>query len=308
MNSTRIPSLILAIVLQVLPVTRMFVTATSSAGTSFAIVSTWLAGLAALLGSYNAVSGASTSITSPATATATNGVAFTYRVTTGPDAANWFAASNLPPGLTISTTVGRITGIPTTNGIYAVLLTASDDQRPDRTVRKVLTLTVKPPGGGLPIITGQPQNVRAAEGSAVTLTVAVSGPAPLRYIWRKGGVQLVGETNQTLTLSSVTTNDAGSYNVLIASTYGAASSSNAVVSVVQAPRFTNFQLHDGQLDLGFVRESGAAYEIQFKEPTEGSTWQQWTNWPASASPASTTVTASSESAPARLYQIRMTLP
>ena len=308
MNSTRIPSLILAIVLQVLPVTRMFVTATSSAGTSFAIVSTWLAGLGALLGSYNAVSGASTSITSPATATATNGIAFTYRVTTGPEAANWFAASNLPPGLTISTTVGRITGIPTTNGIYAVLLTASDDQRPDRTVRKILTLTVKPPGGGLPIITGQPQNVRAAEGSAITLTVAVSGPAPLRYIWRKSGVQLLGETNQALILSSVTTNDAGSYNVLIASTYGAASSSNAVVSVVPAPRFTSYVAHDGQVDLSFVREGGAAYDIEFKDAVEDSVWQQWTNWPATSSTVFTTLSTPAGLPAARFYHIKMTLP
>lgn len=308
MNSTRIPSLVLAIVLQVLPVTRVFVSATASAGSSFAIVSTWLAGLGALLGSYNAVSGASTSITSPATATATNGVAFTYRVTTGPDAANRFAASNLPPGLTISTTVGRITGIPTTNGIYAVLLTASDNQRPDRTVRKILTLTVKPPGGGFPLITSQPQSVRGIEGSDVSLTVTASGPEPLRYLWRRNGAVITGQTNASLNLSAMTTNDAGAYNVSVASPYGVTTSSNAIVSVVPAPRFTSFQLHDGQLDLGFVRESGATYEIQFKEPSEGSAWQQWTNWPASASAASTTVTASSATAPARLYQIRMTLP
>ncbi|MBK7999948.1 MAG: immunoglobulin domain-containing protein [Verrucomicrobia bacterium] len=308
MNTSRIPSLILAIVLQVLPVTRVFVSATSSAGTSFAIVSTWLAGLGALLGSYNAVSGASTTITSPATATATNGNAFTYRVTTGPDAANWFAASNLPPGLTISTTVGRITGTPTTNGVYSVLLTASDDQRPDRTIRKVLTLTVKPRNGGFPIVTGQPQGTRTTEGSSVTLTVSATGPDPLRYMWRKDGAVITGETNSSLNFGAVSTNQAGTYNVYVASQYGVTVSSNAVVTVVPAPRFTNFQLHDGQLDLGFVRESGAAYEIQFKEPTEGSTWQQWTNWPASASSANTTVTASSATAPARLYQIRMTLP
>ena len=308
MISTRVPSLLLAVVLQILPVTRVFVATSSSAGSTFAIVSTWIAGLGALLGSYNAVSGASTTITSPATATATNGVAFTYRVTTGPDAANWFAASNLPPGLTISTTVGRISGTPVTNGVYAVLLTASDNQRPDRTVRTILTLTVKPPGGGLPVVTGQPQNARVVEGSPLTLTVTVSGPAPLRYIWRKGGVQLAGETNATLTLNPVTTNNAGSYNVLIASTYGAAASSNAVVSVVPAPRFTSHAVHDGWIDLSFVRESGATYEIEFTDAAGGSAWRQWTNWSATGSTTLTTLSAPVGPSASRFYHIKMLLP
>lgn len=308
MNSTRVPSLLLALVLQVLPVTRVFVATSSTAGSSFAIVSTWLAGFGALLGSYNAVSGASTTITSPATATATNGVAFTYRITTGPDAANWFAASNLPPGLTISTTVGRISGTPTADGVWSVLLTASDNQRADRTVRKVLTLTVKPTGGGLPVVTGQPQSARVVEGSQLTLTVTASGPAPLRYIWRKGGAQIPGETNQSLTLSSVTTNDAGSYNVLIASTYGATSSSNAVVNVLPAPRFTSYVAHDGIVDLSFTREGGAVYGIEFKDAVEDSAWQQWTNWPVAAATSVTTLSAPAGPSASRFYHIKMTLP
>ncbi len=308
MNSTRIPSLILAVILQALPVTRVFVTASSGAGSTFAIVSTWIAGLGALLGSYNAVSGASTTITSPATATATNGVPFTYRVTTGPDAANWYAASNLPRGLTISTTVGRITGTPTTNGVFAVLLTASDDQRPDRTVTKILTLTVKPPGGGFPVITGQPQGARVVEGSPVTLTVTATGPAPLRYLWRRNGAAISGETNQSLTLGAASTNEAGSYNVVVASSYGTTSSSNAIVSVVPVPRFTSYGVHDGQVDLSFVRESGAAYDIEFKDVVEDPAWQQWTNWPASGTASLTTLTAPTGPSAARFYHIKMTLP
>ncbi len=308
MKNSRIPSIALALVLQVLPVTRVFMAASPVAGSSFAIVSTWVAGLAALLGSYNAVSGASTTITSVKTATATNGVAFAYRITTGPDAATWFAASNLPAGLTISTTVGRITGIPTTEGVFVVLLTASDNQRPDRTVTANLTLTVKPPGGGLPAITGQPQGVRTTEGNAVTLSVAATGPAPLRYFWRRNGTTLPGATNASLILNPVSTNEAGSYAVLVASSFGVITSSNAVVSVVPQPRFTSFHLQGDQLELGFVREPGASYEIQVKDSVDGSPWQQWTNWPSAVAAASTVVTASSTATAARFYQIKMTMP
>ena len=57
-----------------------------------------MAGPAALLGGVDAVSGASTTITSAKTGTATNGVAYSYRITTGPDVANRFAAAPLPAG------------------------------------------------------------------------------------------------------------------------------------------------------------------------------------------------------------------
>lgn len=81
-------------------------------GSSFANVSTWIAGAFALLASYNSVSGASTTITSAKTALVTNGVAFSYRITTGPEVGKMFAAAPLPSGLIVGTTTGRITGTP----------------------------------------------------------------------------------------------------------------------------------------------------------------------------------------------------
>src|SRR5688572_18021194 len=90
-KSAKAPSLVLALALQLFPVSRVFIAATPGATTcSFAIVSTWVAGIAALLGSYDTVSGGSTTITSPETAVGTNGTPFAYRITTGPDGANTF--------------------------------------------------------------------------------------------------------------------------------------------------------------------------------------------------------------------------
>jgi hypothetical protein len=121
MNVRRIASIGLAAVLQVLPLTRVFVAVTPATGSSFAIIATWIAGAAALLGGVDAVSGASTTITSAKTGTATNGVAYSYRITTGPDVANTFAATPLPTGLTVNTTSGRITGTPTVTGVYVII-------------------------------------------------------------------------------------------------------------------------------------------------------------------------------------------
>lgn len=308
MKPSRIAPVALALVLQVMPFSRLFIPALPSAGNSYAIVSTWIAGLAALMGGIDAVSGASTTITSPTTATATNGVAFSYRVTTGPEAANWFTASNLPPGLVISQTVGRITGVPTNNGVYVVLLTASDSQRPDRTVTANLTLTVKPVGGGIPVITAQPASTRTIEDSRTTFSVIATGPAPLRYLWRRNGAPLVGATNATYTVDPVSTNHAGSYTALVTSPYGSVLSSNATLTVISHPRFSSIARQGAQLQFGFTREPGAIYEVQFKDTLNSGTWTTWTNWPASTDLAASIISVSTSEAAARLFQIKMTLP
>jgi hypothetical protein len=238
MRIAKVPSLVLALALQVLPVTRVFIASSPATGSSFAIVFTWIAGAAALLGSYDAVSGASTRITSPITATGTNGTPFSYRITTGPDGANVFNAAPLPNGLTVSTTSGRITGTPTVDGVFIILLTASDNNRADRTVTTNLTLTLLPNGGGMsnpPSITTQPANRTATNGGVATFNVAASGTSPLRYQWSFGGTGLPNGTNSTLTLTGVTTNQAGNYSVVVTNDFGSVTSATAVLTVLVPP-------------------------------------------------------------------------
>ncbi len=240
MKSTRAPSLLLALVLQVMPVTRVILATPPVGGTSFAIVSTWIAGLAALLGSYNAVSGASTTITSAGTATGTNGTAFSYRITTGPDTANTFSAVPLPAGLACNTGTGRITGTPTQEGSFSVLLTASDSGKPSRTVTKTLALTVQaasnpntPPG-----ITSQPSSQTVIAGGTASFTVTATGSAPLRYQWRTNGIAMTGATNSTLTISGATPSQAGNYAVVITNSSGSITSATAILTVLIPPSIT----------------------------------------------------------------------
>ncbi len=75
-------------------------------------------------------------ITSPSIASATVGQSFTYAITTPTS----FAATGLPPGLTLNTNTGGISGIPTTTGTYTVALSASNASG---TGTKTLTLTIK---------------------------------------------------------------------------------------------------------------------------------------------------------------------
>jgi len=234
MNVRRIASIGLAAVLQVLPLTRVFVAATPAAGSSFAIIATWIAGAAALMGGIDAVSGASTTITSAKTASATNGVAFSYRITTGPDVANTFAATPLPTGLVVSTTSGRITGTPTVTGVYVIHLTASDNGQASRTVTADLTLTIAAGGGGgatAPSITTQPTSQTVTAGGNASFTIAASGTAPLTYQWRQNGVNVSGGTSTTLSLTSIATNQAGSYTCVVSNSAGTATSSAATLTV-----------------------------------------------------------------------------
>jgi len=64
-------------------------------------------------------------ITSAASANALLNQAFSYQITASNGAAS-YAASNLPPGLTLNSTTGLISGTPTASGIRLVTLTATN--------------------------------------------------------------------------------------------------------------------------------------------------------------------------------------
>ncbi len=77
-------------------------------------------------------------ITSPATATATTGQPFTYQIT-AVNSPGSYGATGLPPGLTINTTTGVISGIPTTGGTFIVTISATNS---GSTTSQVLTITI----------------------------------------------------------------------------------------------------------------------------------------------------------------------
>jgi hypothetical protein len=90
------------------------------------------------------------------------------------------------------------------------------------------------PTATAPAITTQPVAQTATVGDTVTFTVVATGdPAPT-YQWRKDGADLSGAIGSSLTLSAVTTADAGSYSVVVSNSAGAATSANAALTVNKA--------------------------------------------------------------------------
>jgi hypothetical protein len=136
MRVSKLQSLVLAAALQVLPISRVFIASAPAAGSSYAIVATWIAGTVALLGGYDAVSGASTISITPTSAT--NGVRYSgavqYSGEHAGDAKSWQLVNNwngaqsgcnnvyeIAPGLWLtnsSTYLARVGGTPTASGTF----------------------------------------------------------------------------------------------------------------------------------------------------------------------------------------------
>ena len=77
----------------------------------------------------------------------------------------------------------------------------------------------------VPTITRTPADP-VYEGMTIDLTAYGVATGPLNYQWRKDGAPLAGKTTPSLTLSNVTTNDSGDYDVVV--TLGANSATSAV--------------------------------------------------------------------------------
>lgn len=90
------------------------------------------------------------------------------------------------------------------------------------------TFTVSPVGAA---ITTPPQSQTVNSGATVSFTVSASGTAALAYQWRTNGVDLAGATNQSLTLTNVTTANAGSYTVRVSNAGGSVVSDPAMLTV-----------------------------------------------------------------------------
>jgi subtilase family serine protease len=176
-------------------------------------------------------------ITQPSSQTVTNGTSVTFSATAGgqtPLNYQWlFNGTNLPAGGNISgakSSVLSITAAATNNsGNYSLVVTNSAGSM----TSSVAILTV----GFAPAFSTQPANQTVLIGSNAVFSATASGSSPLVYQWRKSGTNLVngagvsGVTSNVLTLTSVTTNSSGNYNLSVTNGFGAVTSSVATLAV-----------------------------------------------------------------------------
>ena len=83
----------------------------------------------------------------------------------------------------------------------------------------------------LPVISSQPGNVSAYTGGRATMRVVVKG-AGHTYQWKKNGKDIPGETNSTLNVADLISEDAGEYSVSVTNLVGSVTSRSARLRVL----------------------------------------------------------------------------
>ena len=88
---------------------------------------------------------------------------------------------------------------------------------------------------GPPQFTQHPQSVSVYAGQSVTFTVSAGGDGTITWQWRKGVADISGQTASTLTLSSATAADTGSYTCMATSAFGSTPSNAATLTILTPP-------------------------------------------------------------------------
>jgi hypothetical protein len=95
-----------------------------------------------------------------------------------------------------------------------------------------------------PAITAQPTNRAYNATSNAIFSVVASSVSPMSYQWQKNGTNLVnggkfsGVHTNTLTITTVSSNEAAIYSVIITNLAGSVTSSNATLTVIEPPVIT----------------------------------------------------------------------
>ncbi len=101
-----------------------------------------------------------------------------------------------------------------------------------------------------PTIIRHPFNQTVSLGANVTIPAFAEGAPPLNYQWLKNGTNLIGATNQYLTLTSVSRRDSATYALKVSNAGGSVTSSNAILKVLVPQQLNPLQhLADGSVFL-----------------------------------------------------------
>ena len=259
-----LPTATLITLLQRTPVVSMLATVEELVCSSPVVAVLKSAAAIGTLGALHSRAGATQlSATKPSPNTVTTGspiVTVAFTVTDTNNLGSYKITGSVPPGLKF-TEAGSTTGItgpgdvdavilalsgtPTTAGTYNMGIQAfqfaSSGGLASDTYAYTVIVTGGSGGSSAPTITTQPLSQTVNTGANVTFTTAAGGsPAPT-FQWRKDGTNISGATSSTLTLTSVTSTNAGTYSVVATNSAGSATSSNAVLTVsagASAPTIT----------------------------------------------------------------------
>ena len=209
-------------------------TTAASAGNYTLVATNWLGSTTSAVAALTVISPVSIT-TQPTAQTVIVGNTATFSVVatgSAPLTYQWSKDGVAISGATAATY--SIAATTTANaGSYTVLITNSVGS----VTSAPATLTVNP-AGVAPSITTQPLGQSLGLGTSATLTVVAAGTSPLAYQWSKNGTAITGATSASLTFSSLSASDAGSYAVVVSNALGSVGSSAASLTVISPPTIT----------------------------------------------------------------------
>jgi len=195
------------------------------------------------MGLFHATAGATTfSIVpaSPAEATVGEEFSLAFTITGTPEMVqSWGVTGSIPPGLTVPNLMGNtlnsgtgtITGTPTTEGSYNISIKPWDrlNLSGDTTTARTITINVAA-APTPPQILNQPSATRVPTGGRAQFFIEWEGTV-FEIQWLKDGVEIAGETGQTLILTDATTADEGVYSVRLTNDVGTVTSEAASLTI-----------------------------------------------------------------------------
>ena len=110
----------------------------------------------------------------------------------------------------------------------------------------VVTYAGEKPAPTAPSIVRQPSSQTVDEGKDVAFEVEADGTFPFTYQWFRNAVAIAGATSESLSLKSVTNQDAGGYTVQVSNAGGTTTSNSATLAIkfVPPPSTTTYVLRD----------------------------------------------------------------
>ena len=305
-------AILLATLLQVLPIVRNIATNPATPST-FAIILRWTIGSGAALGAYDAFSAASTPYfrAMQTNIVMTQGVYFSntapYSIVVtniGVDPGAFFTVSNatthamtpqlgdtdtstiaVPAGITIKCVDKASShyvylamyGTPTTVTAKTLLRVEGGYSGNTSVYTNIFVSVVS--ASSPPAITNQPANVTITAGGTTNFTV-LAGSAPLNYQWYfNTNTSLLNATNTSLSLTNIRASQAGTYSVVITNSTGAITSSPALLTVTQPspPAIGSPGVVGGQFQFTFKPVVGLTNSVLTNSSITGGSWAVLTN-------------------------------
>ncbi|HTH46430.1 MAG TPA: immunoglobulin domain-containing protein [Candidatus Limnocylindria bacterium] len=190
-------------------------------------------------------------------------------------------------------------------GDYAVIASNSAGSVTSAPVTLTIIAATKPV-----MITNQPVGLTVKEGGTAAFSVGTTGTEPITYQWLFQSGVLANETNATLTLANVSTNQAGLYQVRVANSATNLLSDAVMLTVTPRAVVGPFSLgvlpvQAGQFSFTFPVVAGVAYAVEYRDSLGLAGWSLLTNVPPPAATGSATI-SDPLGATGRFYQVTAT--